>query len=438
MKPIFEEERQFFLEETGIELPTDCWRDGSKIYLDPYCEKPLYRFKVENKTISIVKDNNELFNNYNQVKLHEVVERERERVDYKFNHDVDWTKDFFSQEQHQGKKVIVSYSAGKDSDVLKAVMDEVGVDYILNFANTSNDNSDTYRHWNEVKVTAPSYHVMNPKEGFYAWIKRKKYFIPSALVRNCCSTFKEGQLTQHYDRHEELIDIIGVRALESFKRSKYVKIMDNEVRVKLHGKDNLPKKWVLLAPIVEWSDLDVWVYLLAHDIKFHKAYRYGFERCGCLICPYQSDYADMLVERYYSHQWNRWLTKILPISYVNMHIEKAYKWTLQEWLNGAWKKGISKESELISKKATKERVSELAKLKGCTEEIAEKYFKRTCCQCGKNLNPNEIGMAMKMISRDGSNDKMFCKKCMCKKFDWTTKQYNEKVMEFRDGGCTLF
>lgn len=79
MKPIFEEERQFFLEKTGIELPTDCWRDGSKIYLDPYCEKPLYRFKVENKTISIVKDNNELFNNYNQVKLHEVVERERER-----------------------------------------------------------------------------------------------------------------------------------------------------------------------------------------------------------------------------------------------------------------------------------------------------------------------------------------------------------------------
>lgn len=78
MKPIFEEERQFFLEKTGIELPTDCWRDGSKIYLDPYCEKPLYRFKVENKNIFIVKDNNELFNNYNQVKLYEVVERERE------------------------------------------------------------------------------------------------------------------------------------------------------------------------------------------------------------------------------------------------------------------------------------------------------------------------------------------------------------------------
>jgi phosphoadenosine phosphosulfate reductase len=56
-KPIFEEERMFFKEQTGIELPTDCWRNGSKIYLDFTQEKPLYRFKVDNKKINITKDN---------------------------------------------------------------------------------------------------------------------------------------------------------------------------------------------------------------------------------------------------------------------------------------------------------------------------------------------------------------------------------------------
>lgn len=82
MKPIFEEERQFFLKKTGIELPTDCWRDGANIYLDPYCDKPLYKFKVEDKKINIKKDNQSLFESYQQVKLKEVVERERESISY--------------------------------------------------------------------------------------------------------------------------------------------------------------------------------------------------------------------------------------------------------------------------------------------------------------------------------------------------------------------
>lgn len=78
MKPIFEEERRFFEKYTGILLPTDCWKDGSKIYLDPYCNKPLYTFKVENGEIKIKKDNSTLFSDYQQIKLDGVRERERE------------------------------------------------------------------------------------------------------------------------------------------------------------------------------------------------------------------------------------------------------------------------------------------------------------------------------------------------------------------------
>lgn len=55
-KPIFEEERQFFKEKTGIELPTECWRNGSKIYLDFTQPKSLIEFKVENGKINIAKD----------------------------------------------------------------------------------------------------------------------------------------------------------------------------------------------------------------------------------------------------------------------------------------------------------------------------------------------------------------------------------------------
>ena len=56
-KPIFEEERLFLLDKTGIDLPTDCWRNSSKIYLDFTQPAPYVQFKVENGEINIVKDN---------------------------------------------------------------------------------------------------------------------------------------------------------------------------------------------------------------------------------------------------------------------------------------------------------------------------------------------------------------------------------------------
>lgn len=436
MKPIFEEERQFFLKKTGIELPTDCWRDGSNIYLDPYCDKPLYRFRVENKIISIVKDNNELFKNYKQIKLQEVVERERERVDFKFSQDVEWLRK--NIQPYKSETIILGYSGGKDSDLLKVLVDNAGIEYILNFANTSNDCKDTYLHLKDTLKTVKNYKIMNPKEGFYQWIKRQDYFIPNVLTRNCCATFKEGQLTKEYDTKKPLIDIVGLRRCESFKRSKYEKIMDNDFEVKLRGKNSQPKLWVKIAPIVDWTDLEVWVYLLDHNVKINQSYKYGFERCGCLICPYQSNYVDMLIEEFYPKMWRRWIDDILVNTYKHRFVKSNLKWSLDEWVNGKWKTGTSKEYEIITKSPTTNRIKLLSEIKGCSEDVAIKYFKKQCCQCEKKLNPNEVGMNLKMIGRDIQSDKMLCKGCMCKKFNWTTKDYNNKVIEFRDGGCTLF
>lgn len=56
MKPIFVEEKRFFERRTGVTLPDNCWRDGSKIYLNCDSEKPLITFKVENKKVIITKN----------------------------------------------------------------------------------------------------------------------------------------------------------------------------------------------------------------------------------------------------------------------------------------------------------------------------------------------------------------------------------------------
>lgn len=47
MKPIFEEERKFLEWKTGIQIPENCWRNGTKIYLNHFDKKPFLTFKVD-------------------------------------------------------------------------------------------------------------------------------------------------------------------------------------------------------------------------------------------------------------------------------------------------------------------------------------------------------------------------------------------------------
>lgn len=445
MKPIFEEERQFFYKKTGILLPTDCWRDGSKIYLDCTCNKPLYQFKVVNKNIIIKKNNSSLFVDYQQKKIDELINQYTDRLDNLFKMSFYRLSKFILQ--NMNKQYVFSHSGGKDSVVAYTVWEKVlskilkkkniNINYVVNFANTSNDTADTYKF---IKTHTPTdkLKILNPKEGFYQWIKRKNYYTPSCLVRNCCSTYKEGQITKAYDNDVEYVMCIGVRSSESAKRSKYQFMMDDAFyKTIFNGKSNMPKKWINIAPIIDWNDEDVWLFILKYKLDFNRQYRLGFNRCGCLICPYQSDYIDLLIEEHYPKQWKRWVD-ILTKSYTSTFVYENFKWSLEEWINGKWKLGSGKEHELIHKKATPARIKELAKIKGVTEDIAVKYFNKQCSCCSKKLNADEIAMNLKIIGRNIDLTKLLCKKCFCNEFNITGKEYRHKVIEFRNQGCNLF
>lgn len=434
MKPIFDEELEF-LKNKGIEIPSGCWKDGSKIYLTPYDSDPLIIISVINKDIVIKKDNKDKFSNLNTITINEIVEKEKDRILKLEDEAINFLNDF--QEENKNTKTILAYSGGKDSDVLLEISKKSNLSFITNWANTSNETADTYLHVKN-RISDIEHNYMNPKEGYYQWIKRKKYLIPTRLMRNCCSTYKEGHLGKYYDRNSNLLQITGVRKLESVKRSGYIKVMDYDFDVKLRGSSSMPKLWKTLAPIVEWSDFDIWIYLFLYKIEFNKQYKYGFERCGCLICPYQSDYTDLLIEYFYPDMWNRWVDKILKNSFESLSVYKNFKYTFDEWINHKWKTGTSKEYEIIQTKPTKERIKELAELKGISEQLAEKYFKNVCKDCGKKLNPNEVGINLKYFGRSISTQNMICKKCFCKKFKITSKEYNNQVIRFRDSGCSLF
>jgi len=351
-KPIFEEERLFFKQKTNINLPTECWRKGSKIYLDFTQEKSLIEFKVENKEIKITKNR---INGYQekqkketlylpqQKKIKDLIKQKKETLDNLYKQSYDFLYKYIKE--NINKYFVFSHSGGKDSslsykifiEVLKKLKEEnINLNYEISFANTSNETADTYKIIKS--LPKDKLNILNPKEGFYQWIKRKNYFIPSALTRNCCSTYKEGQVNKYYNKDKEIVMILGVRKYESSKRANYDWIMDYSFLYKLfNGTVTQSKLWVRIAPIIEWKDEDVWLYLIKNKIEINKQYYLGFNRCGCLICPYQSDYIDLLTEKHYPKLWSRWVNDILPKNYINTHVSERFKWTLDEWKNGKWK-----------------------------------------------------------------------------------------------------
>ncbi|HJG96995.1 MAG TPA: phosphoadenosine phosphosulfate reductase family protein [Romboutsia timonensis] len=402
-------------------------------------------FKVDliNYQINIKKYEKPIHKNYT---LEEEYEVAREQLEAKVKQSIQMTKEYTLK--NLDKKIFVSISGGKDSDVMKHIVDiafnelreeGINVDYNLIAFNTSNDTAETYKHLKQHhKMTKEN--IISPEVGFYQWIVDKKnYFTPTRFVRNCCSTYKEGQLTKIMGKKEDTLTFLGMRSPESVKRKDYDFDL-NEAQKKIGKKPNVPENWLRFLPIVKWTDAEVWLYILNRKMKYNDMYNKGFNRIGCFICPYQSDVVELLIKNHYPKQWKRWVD-ILAKGYEIYGVERRLKWDLLEWCEGGrWKSATSKESELTTKKATTERVKELAELKGISEEMAVKYFKKEC-SCGKKLNPTEIAMFLKLTGiyeNQEDNRQYLCKKCLSEFLGITTKEYKEKAIEFIQGGCELF
>ena len=446
MKPIFKEEKEFLERKLNVEIPVNSWRKGSKIYLNHFDKKPYLTYKVDSLNDSLIIRKYDKPNLSDNLTLDEEYEKIKDDLEFKYKESISKTKEYILE--HPNNKMFVSISGGKDSDVMKYIVDNAinelndeGYDFKYNLIafNTSNDTADTYKYLKQHHGMNKD-NIISPKKGFYKWIvEDKNYFTPTKLVRNCCSTYKEGQLTSVMDKNENTLTFLGMRSQESNKRSFYDWDL-NEAWKKEKGKPNVPDNWLRFLPIVKWSDAEVWLFITHNKLKYNKMYDYGFGRIGCAVCPFSQDYVYMLIKEYYPKMYSRWMD-ILSKGYDIYGIGKRLKWTREEWCEGGrWKNATSKEYELTIKSPTEERVKELAELKGISENLARKYFKKEC-KCGKKLNPSEVAMFLKIYGRYENvedNRTYLCKKCLCEKLNITSKEYKQMMIDFVDQGCELF
>ena len=404
-------------------------------------------FKVIYHMIKITKDNSDEFNVHTKKMIPDLIEDKKEHLNQMEENSINKILEFI--ETNPTNRYIVSHSGGKDSSITYAIWLKAieklkivnrslynNLNWEIAFFNTSNETADTYKY---IKQNLPKdkLNIINPDMGFYQWIINvKNYFVPSVFFRNCCTKFKEKQMFENYECDENIIMVTGLRKYESFKRSKYDYVMDYEKRKEIHGVNNIPKNLTIFAPVVEWEDTDVWLYLIKNKIPVNKQYYYGFNRTGCLICPFQNDYIDILTKKYYPTHWKRW-EELLKVNHEYYKIGERLKWSVDEWIEGKWKQAKSREQLIVMNKPNAKNIKELAEVKGISEELAAKYFHKKC-ECGKNLNPTEVAVNLKFYGRNMIEDKMECKKCFMNSNDMKRQDYKEMVWNFVNDGCKLF
>lgn len=172
----------------------------------------------------------------------------------------------------QDGDIEVSYSGGKDSDVILELAKMAGIPYRAIYKNTTIDPKGTIAHAREMGAE-----VINPQKTFFQLISERGF--PSRFSRWCCSELKEYKVC---DRA-----IQGIRRSESRKRAERYK--EPEV-CRVYSVKEKVKQYL---PILEWTDDDVAEFIKERNIKCHPLYYKDGQfdvskRLGCMGCPLAS------------------------------------------------------------------------------------------------------------------------------------------------------
>ena len=189
---------------------------------------------------------------------------------------------------------MVSFSGGKDSTVVSHIVRKsLNEQKILHiFGDTTLELPLTYEYVRKFQEKYPEIPFLVEKNEDNDFFEMCKEIGPPSRVKTwCCSIFKtEPMGTTFSNFDEEFLTFYGVRRKESASRSKYTKVSKTP---KIHG-------GLVTSPIIDWKDIDVWLYILSENILFNTNYRNGFPRVGCWLCPNNSDYSQFLSKIYVS------------------------------------------------------------------------------------------------------------------------------------------
>ncbi len=232
--------------------------------------------------------------------------------------------------------MFVSFSGGKDSTVTSnLVIRALGTECIPHiYGDTTLEYPESKLYIQEFKKEYPNVPVLVAKNEDQDFRDLCEVVgPPSRVMRWCCTVFKTGAITkkieQLFRNKTRLLSFQGIRRAESVARSKYDRDTDS------------PKisKQLVASPIIDWTDFDVWLYILTNKIPFNGAYREGFSRVGCWCCPNNSDWSGFLSSVYMNSEFNAFRETLYSFAKkVGKEDWKSYidegKWKARQGGNG--------------------------------------------------------------------------------------------------------
>lgn len=232
----------------------------------------------------------------------------------------------------------LAFSRGKDSQALYHIAQMAGVKFKAHMNLTSVDPPEVIRF---VKKNYPDVELIKPKMSIYD-MALKKHMVPTRLMRWCCAEFKEmsggGKVT-----------LIGIRNQESPRRSKRKEVSTqikgtrteetfdqwSEHKEKMvacaSGKDK-----ILISPIINWTERDVWEFLNSNNIPHCSMYDEGYKRIGCILCPMSNrkqKIRDCKRFPHVRHKWIQTIQKLIDEGYINHNFQDAefgFNWWISE------------------------------------------------------------------------------------------------------------
>ena len=256
----------------------------------------------------------------------------------------------------------LAYSGGKDSDTILILAQLAGVRFEAVNNHTTVDAPETVRYIRSKGIVKVDY----PERTMWQLIV-DHMIPPTRLIRYCCAELKERG-------GERRTVVTGVRQAESPKRknthlihilnkpkavaklceeldineyelNKYNSVMlnnDNENTRELVDSCYQQHK-VVLNPILDWTDKDVWEFLHHYGCESNPLYQCGYKRIGCIGCPFSekhrykqfNDYPKYKLNyiRAFDRMLERRKERGLDSNAVWSSGENVFKWWMKEDVN---------------------------------------------------------------------------------------------------------
>ncbi len=254
-------------------------------------------------------------------------------------------------QRFSSRALMVSFSGGKDSTVVSDLVRRgLGRSDVLHiFGDTTLEDEFTYEYVRRFQEENPLIPFFNARaeHDFHELVEQMGP--PSRVMRWCCTIFKAGPINNMMQSlgEQKVLTFYGIRRDESARRSKYHRTTGEDdtprlgtvVSVDQEGELNAVTvgaktgQQATASPIIDWTEFDVWLYILSHQLLFNKSYRLGYSRVGCWLCPLNSEWSDMLANLFFPEDSARWRTQLIDFA------QRIGKPDPEEYIDDkAWKK----------------------------------------------------------------------------------------------------